>query len=66
MLTGSMDSTARVWDLMSGNCLHTYIKPNPISSVSVSLDGSVNMISSILGKSDVIDTYKLDKFMIKN
>lgn len=66
MLTGSMDKTARVWDLMSGACLHTYFTPNPVSDVTVRGGGAVNILSSLQGESDVIGTYKMDKFMHKH
>lgn len=68
MLTGSLDNTARVWDLMTGKIIHTYFKDSAVTSVAISKCGSFNTLGSLdqTNAENAFDIYKLDKFLNKN
>lgn len=46
LLTGSSDSTAKLWEVETGNCLHTFKFQSPCRAVSFSIDEQMAALST--------------------
>ena len=45
-MTGSSDSTAKLWEVETGNCLHTFKFQAPCRAVSFSIDEQIAALST--------------------
>ena len=46
LLTGSSDSTAKLWEVETGNCLHTFKFQSPCRAVAYSIDEQMAALST--------------------
>jgi len=46
-MTGSLDRSAKIWDLNTGNCLRTLEHTFPITSVSMSSCGNKELVNTL-------------------